>query len=266
MKYQIIKRKILRNLNDYGFLVFFKKMLSYPVKPFFENVGLILYTIDLDNIQEEIAKQNGLSFKLVGAKDHLLIDAIEDIEEWLRGRVKEKLLNNAICMAILGGKQLLGFYLASFGEGHIPLLRLRVIAGKGEVWADQITIERGSRKLGLATELKRSIYGEFKRRGIKTIFAATRVYNKASLESARKFGIQKAFRFNYIKLFTYRRLVYRRIQLNKVGFCRGGFFPWLAELKNYRFKSPLNHEMNEMFAGKGKKEKYFFTIKTEELN
>jgi ribosomal protein S18 acetylase RimI-like enzyme len=266
MKYEILKRKILRNLNDYGFLVFFKKMLSYPLKPFFENVGFILFEIDLNNIREETVKKNGFSFKWVEAKDHQLINAIEDMEEWLRGRVKEKLSNNSMCMAVLTGNQLLGFYLASFGGGHIPLLRLRVIAGNGEAWGDQITIEKGSRKLGLGTELKRSIYAEFKRKGIKNIFAATRVYNKASLELSRKFGIQKAFRFNYIKLFTYRRLVYWRIQLNKAGFCKRGFFAWLRELKNYRFKSPLNHEMNGRNFEKGKPERYLFIIKTEELN
>jgi ribosomal protein S18 acetylase RimI-like enzyme len=266
MKYEILKRKILRNLNDYGFLVFFKKMLSYPLKPFFENVGFILFAIDLNNIREETVKKNGFSFKWVEAKDHQLINAIEDMEEWLRGRVKEKLSNNSMCMAVLTGNQLLGFYLASFGGGHIPLLRLRVIAGNGEAWGDQITIEKGSRKLGLGTELKRSIYAEFKRKGIKNIFAATRVYNKASLELSRKFGIQKAFRLNYIKVFAYRRLVYRRIQVNSAGLSSRGFFTWLKELRNCRFKSPLNYEMNEMFAGKGKKEKYLFTIKTEELN
>ena len=123
----------------------------------------------------------------------------------------------------------MGFYLASFGEGYIPLMRLRLIIGNAEVWADQLTIERRSRKLGLAADLKRSTYAEFKRRGIETIFAASRSCNKASLESAQKFGIQKAFRFNYIKVFACGRVIYRRIQANSAGFSRRGFFTWLAD-------------------------------------
>ena len=79
----------MRNLHDYGFWILFKKMFSHAVKPFFENERFILYAIDLDNIREETVKKNGLSFKLVGPKDHKLIDGIEDMEEWLKGKVKK---------------------------------------------------------------------------------------------------------------------------------------------------------------------------------
>jgi hypothetical protein len=85
MDSKILKYKLQRNLNDYGFWISFRRILSYLVKPFYENVLCILYAIDLENIPGNQPSRSGLSFKLVRAEDLSLINGIEKIEEWLKG-------------------------------------------------------------------------------------------------------------------------------------------------------------------------------------
>jgi ribosomal protein S18 acetylase RimI-like enzyme len=168
-------------------------------------------------------------------------------------------------LAVLRDGELLGFYLATFGDAIIPLLGLRVIKRPDEAWADQITISGDHRREGLATELKRSMYAELRKRGIKTIYAATRVYNKAALESAHKFGIQKAFIFRYIKFINYRKLIYEkihiqggRIQKNSFSACARGVGAFQS--RNDPIKSIKGPSLTQGNGGV-----YFFTIQTSEL-
>jgi len=262
---KVIKYKLLRNLRNFGFWITFKQIMLYLTKPFYENVVLFLLSIDVENIPEDKLNRSALTFKLVNVEDTSLINSIEKMEEWLYGKVTEKLSNNSICMAILGDGELLGFYLASLGEANIPLLGLRIIFKPDEAWAEQISISKNYRRKGLATRLKSSIYVEFRKRGIKTVYAATRVYNKAYLEFVRNFGFQKAFIFRYIKVLNYRKLIYNKIDLESLRIHKNNFSTWFRMAETYQNKKTPTKIIKGHSLPQPNGERYYFTIKTSEL-
>ena len=211
MHFKILKNKLLRNFNDYGFWICLKKTIFYLFKPFYENIVSIVYKVDLENIDLKAVNKSDFFLKLVNIKDINLINQIEEMEEWLQDKMKSKLLTNGICMAFLHKDKVIGFYLASLGEVFLPLLKLKVTLRLNEAWGEQITIHKSYRRKGLAAELKNRIYIELKERGINTIYAAAAVYNKATLKSAEKFSFNQLVKVQYLKIFNSKRLRYSKL-------------------------------------------------------
>jgi len=201
-------KKMRRNYYDYGLWVLIRKSAAYMFKPLFENIIMILYRIDLDNISK---RQTGISrfrFKWVSPEDKALIQQIEDMEEWLRGQMVVRLsAGNVICLVILEEEQLAGFYLAAFNETVNPLLKMKVVMSPIEVWGEQITICRKYRGIGLSEVLRFQIYSELKERGVKFVYGISRLNNWVSLRSAMQFAPTRAWIIKYRKIMCYRRLI-----------------------------------------------------------
>lgn len=90
--YKLLK-KILRNVNDYGFRTTLNKGIDYLIRPFYENRTYRIYVLDIENLRDIPlkVKENKFEFKFIDDGDVDIINQIEDMEEWLQGRMKEVL-------------------------------------------------------------------------------------------------------------------------------------------------------------------------------
>lgn len=212
MGFQILRKKFLRNLRDYGFTVSLKKSLLYLLKPIYENQSFIIYVykVDLANLDKSRIDPNDFTFRFVHIDDYSLINQIEDIDEWLQGRLKSLLLRGRKCMAVLNEDRVIGFYLASLDEVFIPLLSLSVILNSDEAWGEQITIRKDHRRKGLATELKNRIFRELKKTGIEKVFGVAAKNNEASLKSIEKFPHEILGELQYLKIFNFQRIKFKK--------------------------------------------------------
>lgn len=266
MHLKTVKRRFFRNLHDYGFWICLKKFVSSVLRAFYKNVNVIIYRLDIESNVKEPINLSSFAFKLLSDRDHEEIAQVEEMAEWLEGKLKYNLVTKKLCMASFDNNKLIGFYLASFEEVFIPQLSLRVILRPDQVWAEEIMIHRKYRGKGLATELKYRIYLELQNRGINTLYACVSVYNKASLKSAEKFELTKAFHVKYLKFLSFKKLIFWEILNNK------------SKNKKYNLLSRLTEEEdlgNKKITIKGKteyyhieptkKKKYFFKIKTSEF-
>ena len=255
MKIKILLYKLLRNFNDYGFWICFKKSISYLCKPFYENMVLMVYRVEMENVEVQAAFKHNFKFKLINSKDSRLINQIEKMEEWLQGKVEGKLQRDGICMVLMDRDKVIGFYLAALGEVFIPLLKLKVILELCEAWGEQVTITKKYRRKGLATELKRKIYSELNKSGIKTIYGHAALNNKATLKSAEKIKSKHLAVIQYLKFINYSILKskklssdYRRERPEPV---HKSIFK--KDTKRYRYKKPYRQE------------EYIFTAKTSDF-
>jgi len=247
--------KLLRNFNDFGFWLCFKKSISYLCKPFYENMVLVVYNVEIEKVVVQEASKNDFNFKLVNNKDTYLINQIEKMEEWLQGKVEGKLQRGGICMAIIDRDKVIGFYLTALGEIFIPLLKMKVIIEPCEAWGEQVTIKKKYRRNGLATELKSKIYSEFKKSGIKTVYGHAALYNKASLKSAEKFKTQHLAVVQYLRYLNYRILKIRKLLSNYYGGRSEPFYRsfFKKDMKRYCYEKLYIQE------------EYIFTAKTSDF-
>jgi len=253
-------KKLLRNYRDYGLWILIRKSAANLFKPVFENVSMILYRINLENIPEKQAETDGFEFKLLDAEvldveDVNLIDEVENMEEWLWGQLAARLHSNSICMVLLKDGELVGLYLASFRKTINPLLKMKVLMGPLEVWGEQITISKAYRGRGLAGVLKHRVYGELKARGIKSVYGISRKYNWASLRSAGQFHPAAWWAFKYLKIFGFRRLICRHMLAYRPG----------PEDKKDRRRVPFRAEPKAkkvLWPPSSTSDEYYFVVKT----
>ena len=200
-----MKKKILRNLNDYGFLVTLNKSLSFIVKAFYEHKTYRIYMIDLDNFHNKPVNNNDFIFKLINKNDIDIIQQIEDMEEWLQGKLSAKLQSQGLCLVALDRENVAGFNLVAFGEVFIPLINMEKMLEEKEAWSEQITVHKSYRRKGLATELRYRVFNELKKRGVRKFFGGTLIGNEPSLGLANKVGFQCIADVRYIKVFNFSR-------------------------------------------------------------
>ena len=207
-----IIRKFLRNLNDYGFLVTLRKIISYLIQPVYENRTYRIYRFDLQNLQETPSGESVFTFKIIDKSDTGIIRQIEDMEEWLKGKVASLLETGGLCLVALDGEKVAGFNLVSLAEGYIPLIGLRKDLRENEAWSDQITVSKNYRGKGLGSALRYRIFKELKKRGIERIYGGTQISNLASLNLARKVGFKEIADVQYLKILNKKRLHFKRVR------------------------------------------------------
>ncbi|MDP2646893.1 MAG: GNAT family N-acetyltransferase [Desulfobacterales bacterium] len=181
------------------------KSLEYLAKPFYENRCYRIYRIDLTDWAPTQNKASNFDFKLITPTDQSIIEKIENLEEWLVNRVKDKMNKGHICMAVLDNNKVAGFNIIALDKVEIPLLRQVRHLKEDEAWSDQITIAKEYRRIGLGTKLRYEIFGELKKRNIKKLFGGTLINNTASLGLAKQAGFQEVADIHFIKLFGIKR-------------------------------------------------------------
>lgn len=207
-----IIKKLLRNSNDYGLKVTLQKSMAYIVKPFYENITYRVYAIDLRSIQPVTFKKSEFKFKVVDCQDKDIIVQIEDMEEWLQGRMSLMIRNQSFCMAALDDGKVAGFNLISFRTGCLPLIGFRKRLKKGQAWSDQITVHKDYRGKGLATKLRYRVFEELKNRGVEKIYGGAQISNTASLKLARKVGFRELADIQYVKVLSKEKYYCKRVR------------------------------------------------------
>lgn len=182
------------------------------IKPFYVNMTYRVYAIDLKNTQPVTFNKSEFRFKVVDCQDKNIIDQIEDMEEWLQGRVSLMIRNQSFCMVALDNGKVAGFNLINFGTGCLPLIGFRKKLKKGQVWSDQITVHKDYRGKGLATKLRYRVFEELKNRGVEKIYGGAQVSNTASLKLARKVGFSDLADIQYLKVLSRKKYNYKRVR------------------------------------------------------
>ena len=180
-----------------------KKGALYLLGSIYENRVYRIYRINIAQYhQPQDLNGNHVTFKCLDKNDDDAIKQIVDMEEWLEDQITPNLAaGNTLCVAALHGKIVVGFNLLAFEKVYVPLINRTITLRNGTAWSEQITILRAYRKQGLGTALRHHVFEELKKRGIKKLYGATLVHNKASLKLASKTGFKFLADIHYIKLF-----------------------------------------------------------------
>src|SRR3989304_5626412 len=91
MNVRIYIRKILRNYNDYGILSSIKKSYYYVFRNVHIHRCYRLYRINLQNASPSSKINNKFEYKIITVNDSNIIRQIEQMEEWLEGKLTKKL-------------------------------------------------------------------------------------------------------------------------------------------------------------------------------
>lgn len=202
--------KFMRNIRDYGVWTSTKKSVAFFIRPIYHKKTFIIYQLNLENPPKEQIDSSGFSLKFLESDDGELINQIEEMEEWLNGVLQPLLKANGICMAIVKDNKVVGFNLATLGEGFIALLKLRTTIKANEAWSEQITIHKDFRRKGLANLLRSKFYQELKNRGITALYGHRQVWNIASEKSAEKYTHNLLVKAEYQKILKFEKLRYQK--------------------------------------------------------
>ena len=262
-----LKKKILRNLSDYGFLVSLEKIITKAFGIFYKRTKTIVYRIDMESSVTNPINDFDFSFRLLNERDNLFIETIEEKAEWLKGKLEYFLkTEQKICMAVFDKEKLIGFYLAGFEKVYIPLLSIQVILKDNEAWGEEIMIDKKYRGRGLASVLKKKIYRVLQDRGIKSLYGCIRQNNAASLKSACKFNLKRSLYVQLFKIMQSKKLIFSEISIDSHERNRTDF-PDILFINLYHIDSKAidNKEKSIMHLKNKKDGEYPYVIKTSDL-
>jgi GNAT superfamily N-acetyltransferase len=208
-----LRKKIERNLRDYGLTLTLFKGLPYLLRLFCEYKKYIVYKIDLGGFTMLDAKPTGFDFHILEPHEHDIILQVEELEEWLYNKLEEKLRGNSFCLVVMDGVKLAAFNLVTMNEVYMPLIKLRKSLRPGCAWSEQITVQYQYRKNGLGTELRHRVYNELKRRGVKKFYGGTLACNRASINLARSAGFDFLVDITYRRFLTFRYWGFKRARI-----------------------------------------------------
>ncbi len=212
MRISIVIKKIKRNLTDYGLLVTLKKSFSFPFQCFYASCIYRVYMINLDDFPLKEIERKDLTFCFIDKSHNDIIKQIEEIEEWLEGKLESKLKNHGICLVALDGNRVAGFNLVAFEKVYLPLIRFEKKLRKGKAWSEQITVHKDYRKRGLGVDLRYRIFAELKNRGIKKFYGGALLSNKPSLKLAEAAGFDFLVDIYYRKIFHLQTWRYKKVR------------------------------------------------------
>lgn len=212
MSLSTIVKKVRRNIRDYGFAAAAKKSLAALVAFAYESPAYRIYRKEIDP-SVDTGEQPPQPFKLhvLSVDDSSLITQIEEMEEWLAGRVPEMLGDGSLCVLLLDGEKVAGFNLFSVGEVYMPLVNMTRTFRPHEAWSEQITVHRDYRGMGLATILRTQAFAELGSRGIRKFYGGTLPSNIANRKLSRKVGFQEIADIHYRKVLGSKSWFVKRV-------------------------------------------------------
>jgi GNAT superfamily N-acetyltransferase len=208
-----LPRKVYRNLQDYGWHVTGGKTLAYLLRSIYFQQVYRIYRIDFD-ARKPFAKpgENRLIFRILSVQDVDLIAQIEDIAEWLRGRLMTAIATGQLCLVSLDGNTVAGFNLINLNLATIPVLNLKRKLRRGSAWSEHIAVKKEYRKMGLGSTLRLRIFEELKCRGFCRLYGGTLQSNIASLSLARSVGFREIADVHYRKFLSVEKWWYTRVR------------------------------------------------------
>lgn len=203
-------RKLSRNYRDYGTRITALKVSSSLISSVYTRQTYRIYRIHLEDHPNMHYDNKGFTFRLLHLKEHHLVKQIEEMEEWLEGKISEKLSNGSQCLIAEASSRVAGFNLVSFGNVYMPIVNRCRVFRTTEAWSEQITVGKDFRGRGLATLLRYHTFDELKKRGIKRFYGGTLPTNTANRKLSQKVGFQEIADIHYVKKLNSQNWTYTR--------------------------------------------------------
>jgi len=208
-----IIKKISRNYRDYGLAPALQKSLATLVAFAYESKAYRIYRKEIDP-SVDTGEQPPYPFKLhvLDTGDNAFISQIEEMEEWLAGKVREMLSGGSLCVLLLDGDKVAGFNLFSVGAVYMPLVKTKRTFRSNEAWSEQITVHQDYRGMGLATILRQQAFMELGNRGIRKFYGGTLPSNIANRKLSKKVGFREIADIHYRKVLGSRNWFVKRVR------------------------------------------------------
>jgi hypothetical protein len=131
-----LSHKVQRNLEDYGWQVAVKKSVAYLLRAIYFQQAYRIYRIDLDEVKlPQDSNPHNFTFKILTVQNVGMIADVENVAEWLRGQVKQKIAAGQLCMVALDGDKVAGFNLINFRQATLILVNLQKKLRRGVAWS-----------------------------------------------------------------------------------------------------------------------------------
>ena len=211
-----LARSIVRNFRDYGAYRSIGKIGGFLASPLFHSREYRLYGAFLRSAVLPPADSR-FSFSFLHPSDRAAFREIEQMEEWLGGRLGAILLRGGKCLVARDRDIIAGFNLASFQEINIAPVRYRHPLRTGQAYSEQITVSRPYRGIGLGSSLRYELFRALLDCGIRKIYGATDAGNKSNLALSRKVGLKDIADIRYRRALWKEQTTVRRAQLRRNG-------------------------------------------------
>lgn len=194
--------KVQRNIQEAGIRITTQKIISYCFRALYEERVYRIYGIDLTTHPPFKPEPLRFSYRLIAPADENFIQQVEDMAEWLKGKLKNRLEGDYLCLVALDDNNVVGFNLVGLDQVSVPLVDMTWQSRRNEAWSEQITVLSNYRNNGLGLSLRHNIFKELKRLGIKRLYGGTLTNNSAALALARRAGFHEIYDLHYQKIFT----------------------------------------------------------------
>jgi GNAT superfamily N-acetyltransferase len=214
----VLLKKFIRNLNDYGFLIAIKKLITYPFEKIYKRKDYLIYKKDLQRYIPNEKTNPLFEYKFYeghSINEHI-VNQILAMEEWLIDKIKFILKHGGLCIVALDGDKVAGFNLVSFNEVYMPLLELKKKFRKDQAWSEQITVSKDYRKHGLGSILRYKMFNELKKRGYRSLYGGTMWDNWSNIELSKKVGFEIFVKISFKRIFNNKKYTYHRIYSNQL--------------------------------------------------
>jgi ribosomal protein S18 acetylase RimI-like enzyme len=200
--------KLRRNLHDYGLMVSLKKSIAYLAMPVFYRHTWYITRNDLAALANPKRPERLFTFRVLQYNEPQVIDQIQEWEEWLKGKID--LGDNQICTVATSNDGLIGFVLYALAEYDLPNTTVKITLEKKEAWGIHIAVRKPYRRMGLATELRRTAYSDLRERGFRSFYDHVPSDNFASLNLCKKTGSSVSGILRYLHAGNHNKLEYRK--------------------------------------------------------
>ncbi len=200
--------KLRRNIHDYGLMVSLKKSIAYLAMPIFYRHTWYITRNDLADLASPKRPERLFTFRVLQYNEPQVIDQIQVWEEWLKGKIN--LGDNQICTVATSNDGLIGFVLYALTEYDLPNTTVKIMLEKKEAWGIHIAVRKPYRRMGLATELRRTAYSDLRDRGFRFFYDHVPSDNLASLNLCNKTGSSVSGILRFSHAGNHNKLVYRK--------------------------------------------------------
>ena len=208
-----IIKKIRRNARDYGTAATVRKILGGLVAFAYESKAYRIYRKKIDPLVDTGEQPpEPFSLHVLDKNDTDYIEQVEEMEEWLAGKIGGMLGRGSLCVLLLDGDRVAGFNLFSMGDVYMPIVDVTRAFRSHEAWSEQITVHSDYRGLGLATVLRRQAFQELGNRGIRKFYGGTVPYNIANRKLSKKVGFREIADIRYRKVLGSRNWSVKRVR------------------------------------------------------
>ncbi len=210
----ILFKKIIRNCRDYGAGVLLQKCIINIMALVFVRRTYLIYKVDLRKVEiKEPDTIKNIIFRFISPDEITIINQIENMEDWLKGKIAAKLKQGDKCLVAIQNSIVVGFNFLGFSAIDIPLIKLFKPLRPDACFSVQITINPKFRGKGIGTNLRYAVFGAMKAAGFRWIYGGTQITNKANMALTRKVGFRALALATYTRVGWHQWLKIKRVRM-----------------------------------------------------